>query len=61
MITAGLWMLLLLGVLVTTTGLPVWALLLGTSSAFAVAGLLAGAVDLNVLSALSSRIVAAFI
>ncbi len=57
MTTAGLWMLLVLGVLVTTTGLPVWALLLGTSSAFAAAGLLVGAIDLNVLSALSPRIV----
>ena len=57
MITAGLWMLLVLGVLVTTTGLPVWALLLGTSSAFAFAGWLAGAIDFNLLSALSPRIV----
>ncbi len=57
MTTAGLWMLLALGVLVTTTGLPVWALLLGTSTAFAVAGLLSGAVEFNVLSALSPRIV----
>ena len=57
MTTAGLWMLLVLGVLVTTTGLPVWALLLGTSSVFAIAGLLVGAVDFNVLSALSPRIV----
>ncbi len=57
MTTAGLWMLLVLGALVTTTGLPVWALLLGTSSAFAIVGLLSGAVDFNVLSALSPRIV----
>lgn len=57
MTTAGLWMLLALGVLVSTTGLPVWALLLGASSAFAVAGLLSGAIDFNVLSALSPRIV----
>ena len=57
MTTAGLWMLLVLGVLVTTTGLPVWALLLGTSSAFAVAGLMVGALDFNVLSALSPRII----
>ena len=57
MTTAGLWMLLALGALVTTTGLPVWALLLGTSTAFAVAGLLSGAVEFNVLSALSPRIV----
>ncbi len=57
MTTAGLWMLLALGALVSTTGLPVWALLLGTSSAFAVTGVLSGAIDLNVLSALSPRIV----
>ena len=50
-------MLLVLGMLVTTTGLPVWALLLGTSSAFAAAGLVVGVIDLNVLSALSPRIV----
>ncbi|MEO7254214.1 MAG: TRAP transporter large permease subunit, partial [Casimicrobium sp.] len=57
MTAAGLWMLLALGVLVTTTGLPVWALLLGTSSAFAIGGLLMGAVDFNVLAALSPRII----
>ena len=57
MTTAGLWMLLVLGLLVPSTGLPVWALLLGTSSAFAIAGLLAGAVDFNVLAALAPRII----
>ena len=57
MTTVGLWMLLALGALITTTGLPIWALLVGTSSAFAVAGLLMGVVDINVLAALSPRIV----
>ena len=30
--SAGIWMLLAVAVLVVTTGLPVWALLLGTAS-----------------------------
>ncbi|MBC7437042.1 MAG: TRAP transporter large permease subunit [Bdellovibrionales bacterium] len=55
--SAGIWMLLALGVLTVTTGLPVWALLIGVASAFAVAGLAAGVIDLNILSALPSRLV----
>ena len=34
----GLWMLLALGLLVMSTGLPVWALLLGVSSVAAAVG-----------------------
>ena len=55
--TAGLWMLLVLGVLVPLTGMPVWALLVGVSSAFALLGLATGAVDIAVLAALPSRLV----
>lgn len=54
---AGLWMLVALGVLVATTGLPVWALLIGVASAGTAVGLAAGAFDVNVLSALPTRIV----
>jgi TRAP-type mannitol/chloroaromatic compound transport system permease large subunit len=55
--TGGLWMLLCLGTLVVFTGMPVWALLLGTASAFAMAGLVSGLIDLNILSALPGRMV----
>ncbi len=54
---AGLWMLLALGVLIVATGLPVWALLIGTASLFAVLGLAAGVIDLNVLAVLPGRMV----
>lgn len=53
---AGLWMLLALVVLTLTTGLPVWMLLVGVSSAFSVAGLWVGAFDLPVLSAMPARL-----
>lgn len=52
---AGLWMLLALGTLIITTGLPVWALLIGVSSLFAALGLAAGTVDLQILQALPVR------
>jgi TRAP-type mannitol/chloroaromatic compound transport system permease large subunit len=55
--SAGIWMLLALGVLTVSTGLPVWALLIGVASAFATAGLAFGVIDLNILSALPSRLV----
>ncbi|MEI8325191.1 MAG: TRAP transporter large permease subunit, partial [Betaproteobacteria bacterium] len=54
---AGVWMLLTLGVLIVGTGLPVWALLCGTASAFAAFGLASGQFDLNILSALPTRLV----
>ncbi|MCJ0763425.1 TRAP transporter large permease subunit [Variovorax terrae] len=53
----GLWMLLALGVLIVATGLPVWALLIGVASAFAVLGLGLGAFDAGILAALPGRIV----
>ena len=52
---AGLWMLLVLGLLIVTTGLPVWALLVGVATAFAAMGLAGGIMDLNILSALPVR------
>lgn len=52
----GLWMLLALGLLVMTTGLPVWALLLGVSSVAAVVGWGFGVVDAGVLAALPARL-----
>ena len=55
--TAGLWMLLALGVLVIATGLPVWALLVGVASSFAVLGLATGSFDSGILAALAPRIV----
>ena len=55
--TSGLWMLLALGLLIVATGLPVWALLIGTASLFAVLGLAAGVIDLNVLAVLPARMV----
>ncbi len=55
--TGGLWMLLTLGALTVTTGLPVWALLIGVSSGFTVLGLLTGSLDFNTLSALPLRLV----
>ena len=54
---AGAWMLLALAVLVVGTGLPVWALLCGVASAFAALGVIGGQFDLNILSALPTRLV----
>jgi TRAP-type mannitol/chloroaromatic compound transport system permease large subunit len=53
--TAGLWMLLALAALIIATGLPVWALLIGTASAFAAGGWAVGLIDAPVLSAISGR------
>ncbi|MFO1262567.1 MAG: TRAP transporter large permease subunit [Rhodoferax sp.] len=53
--TAGLWMLATLGTLIVTTGLPVWVLLIGSASAFAMLGLTLGAMDVDVLNAISVR------
>jgi TRAP-type mannitol/chloroaromatic compound transport system permease large subunit len=55
--TTGMWMLVVLGVLIISTGLPVWTLLIGVSSAFALLGLASGVMDLNVLSAMPQRLV----
>jgi TRAP-type mannitol/chloroaromatic compound transport system permease large subunit len=53
--TAGLWMLVALAGLIIRTGLPVWALLIGTASAFAAAGWALGLIDVRILSAVSGR------
>lgn len=53
--TGGMWMLLVLAVLIIGSGLPVWALLIGTASAFAAGGWMAGVIDAKVLSAISGR------
>lgn len=53
--TAGLWMLACLAVLILGTGLPVWALLIGTASAFGAGGWMVGLIDGRVLSAISGR------
>jgi len=50
-------MLLALAALTVTTGMPVWTLLIGISSVFAMGGLATGVLDLNVLSVLPSRLV----
>ncbi|GAC1603659.1 MAG: TRAP transporter large permease subunit [Ramlibacter sp.] len=57
MTATGIWMLVTLAALVVTTGLPVWALLTGVASAFALAGLAAGTFDRAILQALAPRIV----
>jgi TRAP-type mannitol/chloroaromatic compound transport system permease large subunit len=55
--SAGLWMLLVLALLVIATELPVWTLLIGVASAFAVLGVAVGVFDSGILSALAPRIV----
>ena len=57
MSSAGLWMLVALGVAIVATGLPVWALLIGVASLFSVIGVVAGAFDTSILAAASGRIV----
>jgi TRAP-type mannitol/chloroaromatic compound transport system permease large subunit len=52
-----MWMLLTLAALIMSTGLPVWALLIGVASVFAAVGVMAGAVDAHLLSAVPIRIV----
>lgn len=53
--TTGLWMLVALAILIISTGMPVWVLLIGTASLFAAGGIWVGAMDLGVLNAISSR------
>ena len=57
MSSAGLWMLLALGLLTVSTGLPVWALLIGVSTLFASVGVAGAAIDWHVLMAIQARIV----
>lgn len=51
----GLAMLVMLALLILATGLPVWALLMGCASLFAVVGCLWGHMDLQVLTAVAGR------
>jgi tripartite ATP-independent transporter DctM subunit len=53
----GLWMLLAVAVLLLATGLPAYAVLMGVSTAFAVAGVAMGAVEYRLLTALPGRII----
>lgn len=55
--SAGLWMLAVLALLVATSGLPVWVLLIGVASGAAAVGLAAGVLQPEVLGALYPRIV----
>ncbi|HEY8905444.1 MAG TPA: TRAP transporter large permease subunit, partial [Rhodoferax sp.] len=55
--STGLLMLLFLGVLTVTTGLPVWTLLIGVSSVFAMAGVASGVMDSHVLEIMPARII----
>jgi len=54
--SAGLWMLLAVGLMIVATGLPAWMLLIGVAMVFCVAGLAGGAFDLALMSALPSRV-----
>jgi tripartite ATP-independent transporter DctM subunit len=55
--SAGLWMLLAVAVVLLGSGLPAYAVLMGVSALFALVGLLAGALDYGLLTALPSRII----
>ena len=55
--SAGLWMLLVLAIAIVTSGLPVWALLIGVASLFAALGLALGTFDAGILAAGAGRIV----
>ncbi len=55
--TGGLWMLLAVAILLLATGLPAYAVLMGVSAFFAAVGVIAGAVDYQLLTALPSRII----
>jgi tripartite ATP-independent transporter DctM subunit len=55
--SAGLWMLLAVAITLLATGLPAYAVLMGVSAIFATMGVLAGAVDYGLLTALPSRII----
>src|SRR6185503_527722 len=54
---AGLWMLLAVAVALLATGLPAYAVLMGVSVLFAALGLLSGAIEFGLLTALPTRIV----
>jgi len=54
--TAGLWMLLAVALVMVTTGLPAWIVLIGVAMISCMIGLVAGAFDVALLSALPSRV-----
>ena len=54
--TSGLWMLLVLGVLIVSTGLPVWALLIGVGTGFSILGVATGVFDVRLLQGQPSRL-----
>ena len=54
--TAGLWMLGMLGLVLILTGLPAWIALLGVALVFATGGVVAGAFPLALLSAIPGRL-----
>ncbi len=54
--TAGLWMLLAVALVMVTTGLPAWIVLIGVAMVSCIIGLTAGAFDFALLSALPSRV-----
>ena len=55
--SAGLWMLLAVAIALLVTGLPAFAVLMGVSAVFATLGVLTGAIDFGLLTALPTRIV----
>jgi len=55
--SAGLWMLLAVAVVLLATGLPAYAVLMGVSVLFAIAGLALGGLEWGLLTALPSRII----
>jgi tripartite ATP-independent transporter DctM subunit len=56
MATAGLWMLAAVAVLMIATGLPTWVVLIGVSLASSILGIVCGAIDLPLLTALPARL-----
>jgi tripartite ATP-independent transporter DctM subunit len=55
--SGGLWMLLAVAIALLATGLPAFAVLMGVSVLFATVGVLTGAIDFGLLTALPTRIV----
>jgi tripartite ATP-independent transporter DctM subunit len=54
---AGLWMLLAVAIVLLATGLPAFAVLMGVSALFSVAGLAVGGLEYGLLTALPGRII----
>ena len=55
--SAGLWMLLAVAIILLTTGLPAYAVLMGVAGVFATVGVLAGGIEYPLLTALPGRII----